>query len=680
MGCSYEEAKVRWYISNLLRTKDLSPKVMELVVDWAQDKADIFGFDETEMENAGKAENPEANLRRQEIFLAGLGKHPSRFGTATKSPVEKMLRKVGGLFRLSPVEQEVFGLFVRLGTQEYILDLVDDLSGSPRRGRKKPLTFFDCIVRMLNGKPREIAEALLPSGKLEGCGLIEYPTHVNCLELTDKIKSIFSEAGLELRTADLKKELIGQCQTPSLAWSDFGHLGTERELLERLLSGAVKAQSRGINILLHGKPGTGKTEFCRTLARQVGLSLYSVAEQDDRGNEPKRHERMEGLRMLQEILAGDPTAAIMFDEAEDVFGSLRGYCEGPPSKVYMNRMLESSRQPVFWLTNDAASMDRAFLRRMTYCLEMSELPLIVRLAISQKECRRKKLKVNGAELAKMVQEYDLPPGVFSNAVNVASLAGGKLDVVRQVVGASEKILGIRRNLVKPPETFELDLIQADVPLAQIASSIKNSDRRDFSFCLSGPPGTGKSEFARWLARELNMEVLFKRASDLLSKWVGGTEENIAAAFREAEVQQKMLVFDEADSLIYSRREARNSWEVSHVNEMLTWMERHPLPFICTTNLAEKVDDAAFRRFTFKSVFDYLTPKQIELAFRRFFGQVAPTNVLRIECLTPGDFAVVKKKVEYLGGADASEIARMLEMETSVKPCRQNSRRLGFRTA
>ena len=162
--------------------------------------------------------------------------------------------------------------------------------------------------------------------------------------------------------------------------------------------------------------------------------------------------------------------------------------------------------------------------------------------------------------------------------------------------------------------------------------------------------------------------------------MGGTEKNIAAAFREAEVQQKMLVFDEADSLIYSRREARNSWEVSHVNEMLTWMERHPLPFICTTNLAEKVDDAAFRRFTFKSVFDYLTPKQIELAFRRFFGQVAPTNVLRIECLTPGDFAVVKKKVEYLGGADASEIARMLEMETSVKPCRQNSRRLGFRTA
>ena len=175
-----------------------------------------------------------------------------------------------------------------------------------------------------------------------------------------------------------------------------------------------------------------------------------------------------------------------------------------------------------------------------------------------------------------------------------------------------------------------------------------------------------------------MEVLFKRASDLLSKWVGGTEENIAAAFREAEVQQKMLVFDEADSLIYSRREARNSWEVSHVNEMLTWMERHPLPFICTTNLAEKVDDAAFRRFTFKAVFDYLTPTQIELAFRRFFGQVAPTTALKISCLTPGDFAVVKKKMEYFGGASAEEIRQMLELEMLAKPGRLNSRRVGFK--
>ena len=110
MGCSYEEVKVRWYVSNLLRTKDVNPKVMEIVMDWALDKPDILGFDEAEMEKTGKAENPEANLRRQEILLAGLAKHPSKDVKPAISVVEKMLRRVSSLFHLSPIEQEIFGI------------------------------------------------------------------------------------------------------------------------------------------------------------------------------------------------------------------------------------------------------------------------------------------------------------------------------------------------------------------------------------------------------------------------------------------------------------------------------------------------------------------------------------------------------------------------------------------
>jgi transitional endoplasmic reticulum ATPase len=57
----------------------------------------------------------------------------------------------------------------------------------------------------------------------------------------------------------------------------------------------------------------------------------------------------------------------------------------------------------------------------------------------------------------------------------------------------------------------------------------------------------------------------------------------------------MLIFDEADSLLFDRREAVRSWEVSQVNEMLTWMEQHPLPFCCTTKMMEKFDSASLRR-------------------------------------------------------------------------------------
>ena len=83
-----------------------------------------------------------------------------------------------------------------------------------------------------------------------------------------------------------------------------------------------------------------------------------------------------------------------------------------------------------------------------------------------------------------------------------------------------------------------------------------------------------------------MKVLHKRASDLISKWVGESEQNIAAAFAEARWKKMLLVIDEADSFLQDRRHAHRSWEVTQVNEMLTQMESHPLPFVCTTNLMD----------------------------------------------------------------------------------------------
>ena len=118
---------------------------------------------------------------------------------------------------------------------------------------------------------------------------------------------------------------------------------------------------------------------------------------------------------------------------------------------------------------------------------------------------------------------------------------------------------------------------------------------------------------------MGLPVLQKRASDLLDPFVGGTEQNIAGAFAEAREAQAFLVFDEADSLLLERADAVRSWEISQVNEMLTWMEQHALPFACTTNLAERLDRASLRRFLVKLRFDWLTPAQARLAFRRFFG-------------------------------------------------------------
>ena len=162
-------------------------------------------------------------------------------------------------------------------------------------------------------------------------------------------------------------------------------------------------------------------------------------------------------------------------------------------------------------------------------------------------------------------------------------------------------------------------------------------------------------------------------------WLGATEQQIAAAFAEAHDAGAFLVFDEADSLLADRRFAQRSWEVSQVNEMLTWMESHPLPFACTTNFGEHLDPATLRRFVFKVALDYLAPEQADAAaFRTYFGLEAPAELRDLAALVPGDFAVVRRKAEIMDLlGDPEALARMLREECDAKPGRPQV--VGFRT-
>ena len=170
-----------------------------------------------------------------------------------------------------------------------------------------------------------------------------------------------------------------------------------------------------------------------------------------------------------------------------------------------------------------------------------------------------------------------------------------------------------------------------------------------------------------------MEIMQQRASDLLSMWVGASEKQIAAAFEAARTRHSLLVIDEADSLLSDRRGALRSWEVTQVNEMLTWMETHPYPFICTTNLMDQLDQAALRRFTLKLRFDPLRPAQAMLAFERFFGVHPPRQLA--DGLTPGDFFTVRRKRDLFGDTAASKLTEWLDEEVEAK--RTRTQPIGF---
>lgn len=88
-------------------------------------------------------------------------------------------------------------------------------------------------------------------------------------------------------------------------------------------------------------------------------------------------------------------------------------------------------------------------------------------------------------------------------------------------------------------------------------------------------------------------------------WVGGTEQNIANAFREAAREKAVLLIDDVDGFLLDRRTASHSWEITGVNEMLTQMETFDGVFIASTNLVDNLDQATLRRFDLKAKLDFL---------------------------------------------------------------------------
>ena len=274
---------------------------------------------------------------------------------------------------------------------------------------------------------------------------------------------------------------------------------------------------------------------------------------------------------------------------------------------------------------------------------------------------------------------DDAPALADSAIRAAQIAGGGAQDVKLAAGALSRAIrgGHTPITAKNSIGFEPELAKADHDLAMITERfVACGPANTGGLCLSGPPGTGKSAFARYLAENMHMPVLERRASDLLDRYVGGSERNIADAFAEARDTTAFLVFDEADSLLGARDGATHRWEISQVNEMLTWMESHPLPFACTTNLVDQLDPATARRFSLKISFLPLNLKQRAACFRRFFKTEPPRGLESLDQLTPGDFAVAAKRSNFLGITEPNAIIAELHREQEAKP---NARsRVGFR--
>ena len=584
-----------------------------------------------------------------------------------KTKIEKKIEKISKIYNLTDLEHKIFTYYTLMIFSTKIKNLHTLLA-------KQDTPFFAICLTILkmNYYNADMArKSLLDKGLF-----VKFSMCDSKVELSGTIRAII-ENDLINTELQIKEALLGKKQKSTLKWTDFDFLENKKDLASKLLSASCKNKKMGINILLYGTVGSGKTEFAKLLANNAQIDMFSVISKQGK-KEALREERLQDLYSKQAILERTDNSCILFDEAEDVMN--RGFSEyGKASKSYLNQIIEKTPVPIIWTTNNILDVDAAFLRRMTYTIEFEKLSEETRLTIWEKAVRKNKLKIDKQKLSELNKNYEIPPSLIVSSVESTKLINGTQDDIEAFAESVARVVMKKKN-VKKQKSFEMNeynenLVNTDLDIKTLTSRIKASGKLNFSLCLYGEPGTGKSLYARYLANKLGIEVILKRASDLISKYVGETEQNIANAFAEAKNKGAMLIFDEADSFLQNRQNANRSWEIAQVNEMLTWMESHEYPFVCTTNLLATLDEASLRRFTFKIKFDFLTPEQVNYGINHFFGiQEVDSN---LKGLTAGDFATVKKKAELLGISDVDEIISMLKEEVKIKKSKELQNTVGF---
>ena len=610
---------------------------------------------------------------------------------ATPSYAAQNLLALAEALELDTLESKLLTIAVASHIDRLVHQAVQTL------GSMTNAALISCLAILVEATEKEVAEALFRNSRLWRCGLLRLDGSVYTLEMKLDLPPGLLQ-GLDHPVNDplcLLGGAVRRVQPIGLSIGDYSHLEFVSDYLVPILQQGNEFKPGSRNILLWGPSGCGKTSLCLALVQFCGLELYEVAYESD-GGEPHTGEmRLRIAQLAQHIFRQNPRAAILVDEAEDIFGQAGSWGNAVgaarKNKGYLHKLLDESTTPTFWLTNSVEYVDPASIRRFV----TFELPS------PSKECRLKMFrKIAGVDLVddKVLQALagrpEVAPGVVASMSSVIGSVQGwdfkqRGEAMRCFVHNTIKAQNGGREVQLAEEEgvdacYDLAYINADGPVEAIQQRIARLGVG--RVLLTGHPGCGKSAFARYVAQSSDMSLKCVRMSDILGPFVGQSEANLSELFRSAHRDKAILMIDEIDSLLFARSTREQAYVTRLTNEMLTQLERFQGVFFGSTNMvSEMVDPAGLRRFDFKINFDWLKPGQSRSLLKahcKNLGLVAPTEanlaaVAALPCLAPGDFSAVARQAPVAPIADASDLVRRLEVEVRYKPQGQLRRGFGF---
>ena len=618
-------------------------------------------------------------FKRNEVFAIlkrDLSKLEKRKRFSTSKILAKNIKQLSSLMDLNTIEEQLVEFCVIVNQYDILRDAINLLGHELNTTQAKR-----ALSVILNIPGKELDNSLKSHSKLMKSSIVSINKN-NTRSLDSKIEIItesFADDMLNLNEdiSVMIKEAVRPCSKSTLTLQDYEHITKDLDILVPYLSNAINTKQTGVNILFYGLPGTGKTELAKTISEILQTELFEISYADEDDEAIDGRFRLRAYKMAQALLA-NKDIILMYDEAEDIFESNSGFFapKRQENKAWLNRILETNTIPTIWITNNIHSIDNAMVRRFDYAIEMP-IPKKSKRAQIIKNYSDNLLDEQSIKL--LAENENIAPALITRATKVVS----SIDVedrpkaFKQVLNNTLKAQGyaeIKEKCAESslPSVYNPQFINTTTNLDNLAQGIlKHQNAR---LCLYGPAGTGKSAYGKYIARILDKPLLLKKGSDLISMWVGGTEKNIANAFLEAKEEKAVLVFDEVDSFLADRSQAKQSWEVTQVNEMLVQMENFDGIFIATTNLMDNLDSASLRRFDLKLEFSYLKPEQawkMFIAYSKELSLKKPSSSLQrivqsMKYLTPGDFAAVTRQNRFRPITDAKDLLQRLEDEIAIK--------------
>ena len=454
-----------------------------------------------------------------------------------------------------------------------------------------------------------------------------------------------------------------------------------------------------VSLLLYGAPGSGKTEYAKALVKSSGKKALVFK------NESEVMSRDIALSRLNCLLSlNRKDTVLIVDEADSLLSTSRmsffGPLDSPKTKGTVNKMLELSQNKVIWVVNYISQIDESTLRRFTVSHKFEPMSVSMLEKIAEKKLEKLEIeKSSKKEIVRLLSKYKVTGSSVENLITTVNSMKDKTD--EKVLENLEIVLKDNASLLHGnskmrthvKDSYDMSVLNTSLSAKKIMNMLynakkfaeKNPEAGAVRMLFYGLSGTGKTEFARYISESLGKDLLLKRASDIFDKYVGGTEQNIAAAFEEAAKNDQILLFDEADSFFSDRKNAERNFERTQVNEFLTQLEEFPGIVICTTNLRNIMDPAMLRRFHITVDFKALKEEGVKKLLEKFFSDYAfDEKLIQRLCaygsVTPGDFGKLSDTIKFMDPEEITAeyiIDQLCEIQEEKDIEGRASRKIGF---